>query len=191
MANTHRPDAARTETAVFAGGCFWCVEAVFESVEGVLAARSGYAGGHVPNPTYEQVCTGTTGHAEAVEVTYDPSKVSYADLLEVFWNSHDPTTPNRQGPDVGTQYRSAIFYRTQEQRRMAEESKRRLEEAGVFGAPIVTEIVALEAFYPAEEYHQDFFARNPGHPYCRMVIAPKMEKVRAALRGLVRPAQRE
>ncbi|MDH7516183.1 MAG: peptide-methionine (S)-S-oxide reductase MsrA [Bacteroidota bacterium] len=164
------------ETAVFGGGCFWCIEAVFETVDGVIDVTSGYAGGTVPDPTYEQVCTGETGHAEVVRITFDPSRVSYADLLELFWKSHDPTTPNRQGPDEGTQYRSVIFTTSEEQRRAAEQSKRKAQ--AMFHDEIVTEILPLKAFYPAEAYHQDYFRRNPNAAYCRLVIRPKVDKLK-------------
>lgn len=168
-----------TEVATLAGGCFWCLEAVFEQLRGVAKVQSGYAGGHVPNPSYEAVCTGTTGHAEVVQVTFDPAALSYRDLLGVFFTLHDPTTLNRQGGDVGTQYRSAIFYHDEEQRREAEAVKGELEAEHVFDEPIVTEIVPLEAFYPAEEYHREYYRRNPNQPYCRAVIAPKVAKLRS------------
>lgn len=170
----------KLEQITFGSGCFWCTEAVFEELEGVTSAVSGYSGGHVENPTYEQVCTGLTGHAEVVQVTYDPAKISFAELLEVFWSTHDPTTLNRQGADVGTQYRSAIFYHTDEQRREAEHYLNRLNEENVFFAPIVTEITEFTGFYPAEDYHQEYYAANPEQGYCRMVIQPKMEKFRKA-----------
>jgi len=167
-----------TEVATLAGGCFWCLEAVFEQLRGVSKVTSGYTGGHVANPTYEAVCTGTTGHAEVTQVTFDPDVVSYRDLLGVFFSLHDPTTVNRQGGDVGTQYRSAIFYHDDEQRRTAEEVIRELEAEHVFDDPIVTKIEPLVAFYPAEEYHREYYRRNPNQPYCRAVIAPKVAKLR-------------
>ncbi|MBX6763846.1 MAG: peptide-methionine (S)-S-oxide reductase MsrA [Rubrobacteraceae bacterium] len=167
-----------SEKATLAGGCFWCLEAVFEELRGIEKVESGYSGGHVPNPTYEQVCTGTTGHAEVVQLTYDPGVISYREILEVFFTVHDPTTLNRQGPDVGTQYRSAIFYHDEEQRRTAEEVISELEEKGVWENPIVTEVVPFEAFYPAEEYHHEYFRNHPDQPYCRVVIAPKVAKFR-------------
>jgi peptide-methionine (S)-S-oxide reductase len=157
---------ANQKTATFAGGCFWGIEAAFNQLDGVIDAVSGYIGGHVENPTYRQVCGGRTGHAEAVEVTYDPSRVSYEQLLELFWSIHDPTTLNRQGPDVGTQYRSAIFYHDEEQRAVATESKRALENAGTFGRPIVTEIVPAGEFYRAEDYHQRYYERLGIEPHC-------------------------
>jgi peptide-methionine (S)-S-oxide reductase len=164
------------EVATFAGGCFWCVEAVFRRLRGVDQVVSGYTGGHVDQPSYKQVCTGTTGHAEAVQVTYDPAVISYADLLEVFWHVHDPTTLNRQGADVGTQYRSAIFYHTEEQKEAAEKSKDLADESGEWSSPIVTEIVPFTCFYEAEGYHQDYFHLNPNQSYCRLVIDPKVQK---------------
>jgi peptide-methionine (S)-S-oxide reductase len=164
--------------ATFGTGCFWCTEAVFDQLQGVRSVVSGYSGGNVVNPTYEQVCSGSTGHAEAVDITYDPANISYAELLEAFWQSHDPTTLNRQGNDVGTQYRSAIFYRNDAERREAEHYKQKLNESGAFRAPIVTEIVPYKEFYPAEKYHQDFFNLNPTQPYCAAIIRPKIEKFR-------------
>ncbi len=166
------------ETAVLAGGCFWCLEAVFADLKGVEKVVSGYTGGKVANPTYKQVCTGATGHAEAVQITYDPSVVSYKELLQIFFTIHDPTTLNRQGADVGTQYRSAIFYQTPEEKATVEQVIHELEEAGVWGKKIVTEIKALTDFYPAEEYHQHYYERNPYQPYCQVVIAPKVAKFR-------------
>jgi peptide-methionine (S)-S-oxide reductase len=168
-----------TETATVAGGCFWCIEAVFEPLEGVERVMSGYAGGHVPNPSYEQVCGGRTGHAEAVQITFDPARIGYRELLELFFAFHDPTTLNRQGPDTGTQYRSAIFTHTDAQARTAREVVETLSHAGVFDAPIVTEVVPLETFHPAEDYHQGYYRRNPGQPYCHAMIAPKLAKLRA------------
>jgi peptide-methionine (S)-S-oxide reductase len=164
--------------ATFGEGCFWCAEAVFSEMEGVVSVTSGYAGGHVPHPTYDQVCTGTTGHAEVAQIEYDPKRVSFRDLLEVFFKTHDPTTRDRQGHDVGTQYRSVIFWHDQAQRRVAEETKAALDASGAFDAPIVTEIVPFEHFWPAEAHHQDFFAKHPEQAYCRAVIAPKVEKFR-------------
>jgi peptide-methionine (S)-S-oxide reductase len=166
------------EVATLAGGCFWCLEAVFDDLRGVEDGVSGYAGGRVANPTYQQVCSGATGHAEVVQVTFDPRAVSFRELLEVFFTIHDPTTPNRQGADIGTQYRSAVFYHTPEQKEVTEQVIRELREAGVWGAPIVTEVVPLEKFYPAEDYHQEYFRRNPAQPYCQVVVAPKVSKFR-------------
>jgi peptide-methionine (S)-S-oxide reductase len=164
------------ESATFGAGCFWCVEAVFERLNGVEKVISGYSGGTVPNPTYEEVCNGTTGHAEVCQIIYDPQKISYKELLEVFWSTHDPTTLNRQGNDVGTQYRSAIFYHNEEQKKLAEEYKRTLAEAKIFDNPIVTEITKLNKFYEAEKYHQDYYNNNKYQPYCMFVITPKLEK---------------
>jgi peptide-methionine (S)-S-oxide reductase len=170
--------AADEETATLAGGCFWCLEAVFERVDGVVDVRSGYAGGHRKSPTYQQVCSGATGHAEAVQVRYDPRVIGYRDILEIFFAMHDPTTLNRQGADVGTQYRSAIFFDGDAQRDAAREVIRALEAEGIWGDPVVTEVVPLEAFWPAEEYHREYFRRNPDQPYCQVVVAPKVAKLR-------------
>ena len=168
-----------SEMATLAGGCFWCLEAVYEQVRGVEKVVSGYTGGTVERPTYRQVCTGTTGHAEAVRLTYDPDVVSFAELVELFFAIHDPTTLNRQGPDVGPQYRSAVFYHSEEQRETAEGVIAELTARGVWPAPIVTEVVPLTDFYAAEEYHQEYFRRNPGQPYCQVIIAPKVAKFRS------------
>ena len=165
-----------TATATFGGGCFWCVEAVFERIDGVRGVVSGYAGGTTPNPTYKTVSSGATGHAEVVQVTYDPTVISYEKLLEVFWECHDPTTLNRQGADVGTQYRSVIFAHDEGQRRVAELSK--TEAQKLFDAPIVTEVAPLKVFTPAEDYHQDYFANNPTAAYCQFVIKPKLKKLK-------------
>lgn len=164
------------ETATLAGGCFWCLEAVYDQVSGVKDVVSGYTGGHVPNPTYRRVCDGNTGHAEAVQIQFDPEQISYRELLEIFFSIHDPTTLNRQGADVGTQYRSAVFYHSEEQRQVVERLVRELTEQNVFRDPIVTQIVPATTFYPAEEYHQEYFARNPYQPYCQFVVAPKVAK---------------
>jgi peptide-methionine (S)-S-oxide reductase len=164
--------------ATLGGGCFWCLEAVFLDLKGVCRVQSGYAGGTVPNPTYEQVCSGRTGHAEVVQVDFDPTELSYADLLKVFFAIHDPTTLNRQGADVGTQYRSVIFTHDPEQEATARDVIRELEAEGLFDAPIVTQVEPLETFYPAEGYHQEYFARNPYQPYCMAVVAPKVGKFR-------------
>lgn len=176
------------ETATLAGGCFWCLEAAFQELRGVASVEPGYAGGWVEHPTYEEVCTGTTGHAEAVQIRFDSRELSYRELLEVFFTIHDPTTLNRQGPDVGTQYRSAIFYHTAEQERTARELMAELEAAGLWDKPLVTEVVPLVAFYPAEAYHRDYYRSNPDQPYCRAVIAPKVAKLRSLYRDkLKRP----
>jgi peptide-methionine (S)-S-oxide reductase len=167
------------ETATLAGGCFWCLEAVYRELRGVDRVVSGYTGGLQPNPSYQQVCTGTTGHAEAVQITFDPQVVSYRELLEIFFTIHDPTTLNRQGIDVGTQYRSAIFYHTPEQLAAAQETIARLSAEGLWDAPIVTELVPATVFYPAEDYHQEYFEHNPAQPYCRAVVAPKVAKFRS------------
>jgi peptide-methionine (S)-S-oxide reductase len=170
--------ARRTETATLAGGCFWCLEAVYDELEGVTEVVSGYAGGHVANPSYRAVCTGTTGHAEVVQVTFDPDVVSYADLLRVFFAIHDPTTMNRQGADVGTQYRSAIFTHSPEQEATAREVIHEVTVKRLWPNRIVTEIAPLETFYPAEDYHQEYYANNLRQPYCQVVIAPKVAKFR-------------
>jgi peptide-methionine (S)-S-oxide reductase len=167
-----------TETATLAGGCFWCLEAVYDELRGVKDVVSGYAGGHVPSPTYKAVCTGTTGHAEVVQIEFDPEVISFKELLEVFFTIHDPTTLNRQGADVGTQYRSAIFYHSPEQKAVAEQVIAEIGEAGIWDRPIVTEVTELDTFYPAEDYHQEYFANNPDQGYCRVVIAPKVTKFR-------------
>jgi peptide-methionine (S)-S-oxide reductase len=170
--------SAATEHASLAGGCFWCLEAVYLELKGVHGVQSGYAGGKRPNPTYEQVCSGTTGHAEVVRVEFDPEVVSYRDLLDVFFTIHDPTTLNRQGGDKGTQYRSAIFYESSEQERIARETIAEVNAAKTWKDPIVTEVAPLEKFWPAEDYHDNYFAQNPQNPYCAVVIAPKVAKAR-------------
>jgi peptide-methionine (S)-S-oxide reductase len=172
------PATAGKQVATLAGGCFWCLEAVYDQLEGVESVESGYSGGTVPNPTYEQVSTGRTGHAETVRITFDPALVSYRDILEVFFDIHDPTTLNRQGADVGTQYRSAIFYQDDEQKQIAEELIREKTAAKAWPDPIVTQVAPFKAFYVAEDYHQEYFARNGHLPYCRIVIAPKVTKFR-------------
>jgi peptide-methionine (S)-S-oxide reductase len=169
---------AEKEMATLAGGCFWCLEAVYEELRGVEKVVSGYAGGHVPNPDYHSVCTGSTGHAEVVQVTFDPAEVSYRELLEVFFTIHDPTTLNRQGGDVGTQYRSAVFTHGPEQEQTVREVIRDVEEEGIWENPIVTQVQPAPEFYPAEAYHQQYFRRNPGQGYCQVVIAPKVSKFR-------------
>ena len=173
-------------TATFAGGCFWCTEAVYAELKGVKSVTSGYIGGAVPNPTYQDVCSGQTGHAEAIQIEYDPAVVSFQKLLEVFFATHDPTTLNRQGADVGTQYRSGIFYHDDEQKRVAEEVIMKLNQARVFPGPIVTEVTKASVFYPAEDYHQDYFAKNPYQPYCQAAAAPKVAKVRKVFKDLVK-----
>lgn len=166
------------ETATLAAGCFWCVEAVFDDLRGVEDVISGYSGGHTENPTYKQVCSETTGHAEVVQIKFDPAELSYADLLRVFFTVHDPTTLNRQGGDIGTSYRSAIFYHDEDQRETAQQVIAEITEAGIYSDPIVTEITAFERFWPAETYHQEYFANNPTQPYCAAVVAPKVAKFR-------------
>ena len=177
---------AKTAKATLAGGCFWCTEAVFAELKGVKKVVSGYTNGKVPNPTYKDVCTGLTGHAEAIEVEYDPAVVPFEKLLEVFFATHDPTTLNRQGADAGTQYRSGIYYHDDEQKQVAEKVIKALDDAKVFPAKIVTEVKKAEKFYPAEDYHQDYFANNPNQPYCRAVAAPKVDKVRKVFKDLVK-----
>ena len=167
------------ETATFANGCFWCTEAIFEELEGVIRATSGYTGGEVVNPTYKDVCGGQTGHAECLQIIYDPAKISFDELLAVFWETHDPTTLNRQGADAGTQYRSGVFYHNQDQKEKAEKYKTDLNKSGAFDKPIVTEITAFTKFYPAEDYHQQYFENNENaNPYCKIVIRPKLDKFR-------------
>jgi peptide-methionine (S)-S-oxide reductase len=170
----------QVEVATLAGGCFWCLEAVFDELKGVESVESGYSGGHVQNPGYAQVCDGDTGHAEVVQVTFDPQVISYKDLLTVFFPIHDPTTLNRQGNDVGTQYRSAIFYHDEQQKKVAEEVIREITAAGIWDSPIVTEVTSFDRFYIAEDYHQEYFKKNPFQGYCRVVIAPKVTKFRHA-----------
>ena len=170
-------DSGKNEKATFGGGCFWCIEAVYERVEGVKSVVSGYAGGEVQNPTYEQVSTGTTGHAEVVQVEYDPEKISYAEILDLFWKAHDPTTLNRQGADAGTQYRSIILYHDEDQKTAAQNSMKALAASKTYKGRVVTEINPLTVFYPAEEYHQDYYDRNPYAGYCAVVISPKLKKL--------------
>lgn len=164
------------ETATFANGCFWCTEAIFQRIKGVNKVESGYSGGETPNPTYEEVCSGTTGYAEAIQIEFDPKIITYSDLVYIFFKTHDPTTLNRQGNDVGTQYRSAIFYHDDNQRLVAEKLKNELDNQKVFENPIVTEITAYRNFYPAEDYHKNFYQRNKSHPYCQAIIDPKVTK---------------
>ncbi len=176
---TNTTPSPHTETATLAGGCFWCLEAIYEQLKGVHKVVSGYAGGQVPNPSYQDVCTGATGHAEVVQITYDPQAITFKELLEVFFTIHDPTTLNRQGADVGTQYRSAIFVHDAAQKQTAEEVMAAMAQAGVWPNPIVTQVTALDTFYPAEDYHQGYFRKNPYQGYCRAVVAPKVAKFRA------------
>jgi len=174
------------ELATFGSGCFWCTEAVFQRLKGVEKVVSGYAGGHVLNPTYRQVCGGDTGHAEVIQIQYDPSQTNYEQLLEIFWKTHDPTTPDQQGNDYGPQYRSVILYHNDEQKRLAEEYKKKLDEAKIWKDPIVTEISPFTNFYPAENYHQDYYNQNKHQPYCTFVIRPKIEKLEKVFRDQLR-----
>jgi peptide-methionine (S)-S-oxide reductase len=171
-----------TQVATLGGGCFWCTEAIFSELKGVEKIESGYSGGTVPNPTYEQVCTGRTGHAEAIQITFNPAVISYKELLQIFFTVHDPTTLNRQGADIGTQYRSVIFYHDEEQRIVAEQVVKEIDGAKIWNAPIVTQIVPFEAFYKAEAYHHEYFKQNPRQTYCQVVVAPKVAKFRAHYR---------
>lgn len=166
------------ETATLAAGCFWCVEAVFDDLRGVEDVVSGYSGGHTENPTYREVCDGNTGHAEVIQVKFDPAEISFKEILQIFFSVHDPTTLNRQGHDIGTQYRSAIFYHSDEQKRVAEETVAEINAEGIWDAPIVTEVTSFDKFYPGEDYHQEYFANNPNVPYCAAVVAPKVAKFR-------------
>jgi peptide-methionine (S)-S-oxide reductase len=174
------------EIAVFGGGCFWCTEAVFSELRGVLSVMPGYAGGKTPNPTYEQVCTGATGHAEVTRIEFDPKEISFENLLTVFFATHDPTTLNRQGADVGTQYRSAIFYTSNAQKSAAETFIKKLHDSDPTGKPVVTEITPLDKFYPAEDYHRDYFRNNPNQPYCQLIIEPKVEKLQKEFAELLK-----
>lgn len=167
-----------TETAVFAAGCFWCVEAIFQELKGVYQIESGYSGGTLVNPTYKEICTGNTGHAEVVKISFDPEEISYEFLLSVFFKTHDPTTLNRQGGDIGTQYRSAVFYTSESQKNSANEIIEALNKEKAYPDPIITEVTAMDVFYPAEDYHQDYYSNNPNYGYCRMVIQPKLDKFR-------------
>jgi peptide-methionine (S)-S-oxide reductase len=174
----HADKSENQEVATLAGGCFWCLEAIFKEVKGIEKVVSGYSGGTTVNPTYAQVCSGTTGHAESVQLTFDPKTISFKEILAIFFAVHDPTTLNRQGGDVGTQYRSAIFYHSEEQKEAAEEAIKQLNASNTWGVPVVTQVDPFRVFYPAEEYHQEYFARNPKNPYCDLVIAPKLDKFR-------------
>ncbi|SVB78045.1 uncharacterized protein METZ01_LOCUS230899 [marine metagenome] len=168
---------AQTETATLGGGCFWCVEAVYQRVEGVLSVKPGYAGGHVKNPTYKEICTGQTGHAEVAQIEFEPSKITYEQILNVFWQAHDPTTLNRQGNDTGTQYRSVIFYHSDEQKHIAEKSKESANKSNYWRNPIVTQITLLDNYSDAEDYHHNYYNENPNQPYCVFVIKPKLDKL--------------
>jgi peptide-methionine (S)-S-oxide reductase len=182
-------DAAKTDTATFGTGCFWCTEAVFQELKGVVKVTSGYSGGKVVNPTYEQVCNGTTGHAECLQIVYDPKVISYDELLEVFWEVHDPTSLNRQGNDVGTQYRSVIFYHDEDQHQKAGHYKDELNKNKAYDKPIVTEIAAFTKFYPAEDYHQDYFRLHGSQPYCSLAIRPKVEKFEKVFKAKLKTTQ--
>ncbi|TVR40640.1 MAG: peptide-methionine (S)-S-oxide reductase [Bacteroidia bacterium] len=186
MTNKGKEVSGDYSLATFGGGCFWCIEAIFTRLNGVYSATSGYAGGHVSNPSYEQVITGATGHAEVVQVKYDPAVVSYLSLLEIFFRVHDPTTLNRQGADVGTQYRSAIFYHDEQQKEVAQMVKERLGSENIWDSPIVTEITPLDVFYRAEDYHQNYFEKNPNQAYCQMVIMPKVQKFKSMFEDMLR-----
>lgn len=177
---------ARVDTATFGAGCYWCTEAQFQQLKGVKGVESGFSGGHVDNPTYHQVCEGTTGHAEVCNIYYDPSVISFDELLAAFWTCHDPTQLNRQGNDVGTQYRSAIFYHTDEQRKIAESYKQKLNDEMAFGKPVVTQIAPFTKFYKAEDYHQNYYNQNGGQPYCAFVIAPKLEKFKKVFKDKIK-----
>ena len=180
------PNGIKTDTATFAAGCFWCVEAVFQELKGVLSVTSGYTGGKIKNPTYREVCSGLTGHAEACQIIFDPAVITYDELLEAFWSSHDPTTLNRQGADQGTQYRSAIFYHNEDQKKLAESYKAKLNTENAFDKPIVTEISPASVFYKAEDYHQNYYNENGDAPYCTFVIAPKLEKFRKVFKDKIK-----
>ena len=175
----------RTESATLGGGCFWCLEAIYQNVNGVSLVVSGYAGGSVDNPSYQAVCSGTTGHAEVMQITFDPDVISYDNILYIFWRMHDPTTPNRQGADVGTQYRSIIFYHDETQQEIAEHSRKQADASDLWDNAIVTEVVPLTRFYPAEDYHQNYYRNNPRQPYCTMVIDPKVDKFKKSFQDMM------
>ena len=189
MSETIIPNGTKTDTATFGTGCFWCTEAIFQELKGVLKATAGYSGGHVANPSYEEVCTGVTGHAECLQVVYDSTVITFDELLEVFWECHDPTSLNRQGNDEGTQYRSAIFYHSEAQRQKAELYKVELDKSKAYDKPIVTEITAFSKFYPAEDYHQHYYSLNGSQPYCAFVIRPKVEKFEKVFKTKLRPVK--
>lgn len=199
MNNKPAPDLPKTqlntpagmETIVLGGGCFWCTEAVFQDLNGVTNVQSGYSGGHQPNPGYKEVCGGNTGHAEVIKITYDPKIINTSEILDVFWQVHDPTTLNRQGADVGTQYRSAIFYTNEEQHSEAEKLKKELDANGVFSSPIVTELTPFTNFYPAEDYHNNYYNQNGEQPYCRLVVKPKVDKFRKVFKDKLKAGARE
>ena len=181
--STTKNKVSKNDAATFGAGCFWCVEAIYQNVDGVISVTSGYSGGSVKNPTYEEVCSGKTGNAEVTQIVYDPKIISYDELLEIFWSSHDPTTLNRQGYDAGTQYRSVIFYHNEKQKTLAEKYKKKLESSGIYDGPIVTEISQFKEFYKAEDYHQNYYNQNSSQPYCRFVIQPKLEKFKKVFKN--------
>ncbi|MGC8609020.1 MAG: peptide-methionine (S)-S-oxide reductase MsrA [Thermoplasmata archaeon] len=171
-------EKSKYETCVLAGGCFWCMEAVFQDIKGIVKVESGFSGGHVENPTYKEVCTGNTGHAESIRITFDPAIISFSTILDIFFTMHDPTTPNRQGEDIGTQYRSEVFYMDDDQKHTVENFIKNLEEKKVFKDPIVTKVEKFKAFYPAEDYHRNYYKNNSNQPYCKYVISPKVQKLK-------------
>ena len=177
MTQTEINTSENTGQATFGAGCFWCVEAIFERLNGVIDVQAGYTGGNIKYPTYEDICTGNTGHAEVIQIEYNSNIISYEKLIDIFWKSHDPTTLNRQGADIGTQYRSVLFYHSDKQREIAENSMKRADQSGIHANPIITEIIPIGKFYPAEDYHQDYYRLNPNAPYCQMVIKPKLDKL--------------
>ncbi len=186
----NQSESTTIRTATFGGGCFWCTEAVYDRVKGVRKVTSGYSGGKVPNPTYTQVCTGSTGHAEVIQVEFDPDEISFEQILDIFFHTHDPTTLNRQGADVGTQYRSAVFYHDDEQKLLTEKVIKELNASGEFDDPIVTKLEKFEKFYPAEDYHQNYFEQNPGQPYCQVVVGPKVSKFQKRYQAMLKePAE--
>ena len=189
-ANLKSMSSQKTDTATFGAGCFWCVEAVFQQLDGVLKVTSGYSGGNIPNPTYEQVCTKKTGYVEVCQIIYDPQKITFDELLEVFWKTHDPTTPDQQGNDKGPQYRSVIFYHNAEQKKLAENYKRDLNKSGAWSNPVITGIEPLKNYYDAEDYHQNYYNSNPGQLYCRYVIQPKLEKFQKVFKNKLKSAKR-
>ena len=191
LANINSMTTIKTDTATFGAGCFWCVEAVFQELDGVLKVTSGYSGGHVANPTYEQVCQKNTGHVEVTQIVFDPSKVTFDELLEVFWKTHDPTTVDQQGNDIGPQYRSVIFYDSEEQKKKSEEYKAALDQSGAWSKPIVTSIEPLKNFYIAENYHQNYYNNNPDQMYCRFVVQPKIEKFRKVFKDKLKRNKEE
>ncbi len=176
----------KTDTVTFGGGCFWCVEAIYQKVRGVIEVRSGYSGGNVKNPSYEQVCSGSTGHAEVCQIVFDPDSISFPELLEIFWGSHDPTTLNKQGADIGTQYRSVIFYHSESQKQIAEEYKEKLDRSNVFDKPLLTEITPYTVFYGAEDYHQNYYEDHKNIPYCSVVITPKIAKFQKVFKNKIK-----